>query len=246
MLREVEAWNLFSPLKPKPIESLMKLIIQIPCFNEAESLPVTLFALVLGTMGRNNSDALAAVAVLAGLLLYLGVIVAALVIGVKLIYTLPFLGVEGRGPVAAIKASWSLTTGRFWRTLGYLLVAMLLLYVANVVVSLVSYVVILVTTGVGGLAGRASTDSTAQTLALLAGMVPGLIVTVLLSVAVSLITVPFMAIYSTLMYRDQQVRDRTPASAGRSVPGPGASPFRQPTYAPGPTGPWSPPKRPAV
>ena len=143
---------------------------------------VTLFALVLGTMGRNNSDALAAVAVLAGLLLYLGVIVAALVIGVKLIYTLPFLGVEGRGPVAAIKASWSLTTGRFWRTLGYLLVAMLLLYVANVVVSLVSYVVILVTTGVGGLAGRASTDSTAQTLALLAGMVPGLIVTVLLSV----------------------------------------------------------------
>ncbi len=172
---------------------------------------------------------------------YLAFIVAAFVVMVKFAYVIVFMS-QGHGPFAAIKASWSLTKGKFWRTLGYLLVAYLLLYVVNMVVSTVSYIVLLLFSAVGQAAASGSSDPTTQLVMSLVGMAPGLAVMVLLTLAVSVITIPFMMIYITLMFRDQQVRDANPGlTAARTpfVPGQPAMPYAQqpPSYGQPPYGP---------
>lgn len=63
--------------------------------------------------------------------------IAALLIFVRLIFSVQAVVVEGRGPWAAVKRSWQLTTGYFWRTLGYVLVISLLVFLIAAIPALV-------------------------------------------------------------------------------------------------------------
>jgi hypothetical protein len=71
-------------------------------------------------------SALALVFCMFGLIVVFGI--AALLLFVRLLFSSQAVVVEGRGPVAAIKRSWELTRGYYWRTLGYLLVIGLLVF----------------------------------------------------------------------------------------------------------------------
>jgi len=74
-------------------------------------------------------------AVVLGLVLGLATVVAVVWVSIKLALTLPAAVLERLGPIAAIRRSWNLTTGRFWMILSVLLVATIITSVIQQVIS---------------------------------------------------------------------------------------------------------------
>jgi hypothetical protein len=201
---------------------------------------MTVFGLVmfvvsaLGAAGMSNSRSSSAQALgglmgVAVVVMYVALLVGAVFFGVKLLYVIPVMAAEGRGPVDAIKRSWALTGRSFWRTLGYVLVAGLLLYVVQFVVTMIGYVVMFASMGAVMATSRSSSGPE-----VLLGLIPGFVIFMVLLVAVSLLTIPFMAIYTTLMYRDQLFQDAHPTAPpayGQPAYGQPQQPYGQPpTY----------------
>jgi hypothetical protein len=162
-------------------------------------VPLTLaFGLVLaGTVWAFAGDVPALGAV--GVLAVLAGSVAAFWVGVRLALATPALVLEDLRVVAALRRSWSLTAGRFWRTLGILFVCNALAAVVQYVLSFVLQVVAMVL-GVG--AGSALDSSTAEVVAgllLIGGSVVG-------SLVGAMATQPFLAAVSALLYTDLRIR----------------------------------------
>jgi hypothetical protein len=103
---------------------------------------VVVVVIGLGSLGTGGI----VLAVLLGILLVLGAIVLAILLGVKLGFVSPALVLE-RAPLgAAIRRSWALTRGFFWRLLGIqLLVAVMIGIATSIVVTPVSFAVSLIT-----------------------------------------------------------------------------------------------------
>ena len=102
-----------------------------------------LFAMVLGLVGGLAIGLAAAVfpalAPVGALLLF----IVALFFVVRLILVAPVIAVEGqRNPLVAIKRSWTLTKGQFWRIFGFLALVMILFLVVLGVIMLVVGVVL--------------------------------------------------------------------------------------------------------
>ena len=93
---------------------------------------------------------------------------------------------EQKGPVSALSRSWELVRGRFWPTLGAVVLGYLLYYVASQIISTV--------TGVITVAGAMATESFS--------FIPSVIGTVL----VSILSAPFLAAIVTIVYFDLRVR----------------------------------------
>ncbi len=187
--------------------------------------------LALGSGGSDSAGATAVISVIAMMVIYGLVIVGAVILAVKLIYVLPLMGLENRGPVEAIQESWRLSKGRFWGTLGYYLVAMLVVYVIQTAASVIGYIITMIFTSIGmGTAGSATSPE--QMMTLMAWMIAGFGIMFLLVIAVGLFTVPFMAIYTALMFLDQRARN---AGAGFDAYGPGGY-GAQPAYGQAPYG----------
>jgi hypothetical protein len=123
-----------------------------------------------------------AAALVAGLVAF---IVPGLYFGIKLLFGIQTVVLEGQRDVAALRRSWQLSDGSFWRTLGV-------------------YVLVVVGAGVGSaviglpLAGAASGADSAF-LGLLGAMLSQVVVA------------PFVAIATTLLYFDLVERHDTPA-----------------------------------
>jgi hypothetical protein len=155
----------------------------------------------------------------------------------KLLYTIPATAIENVGGIDGMKRSWRLTSGAFWRTLGYYLVA-------SIAVSVITSMV----TGVGQFAmmpviaatapGANSSDPGAA-LAALGALIPAVVIMVILGTALEIVAVPFLQTYGAYMYLDQVRRSEMPAT-------PFGYPPMQPGYgyAPGPQGPYAPPPGP--
>ena len=71
----------------------------------------------------------------AGALLALGVFVGALVVYVRIAVAAPALVLEGVGPIVALRRSWVLVQGSWWRVLGVLLLSGLITSLLTAVVS---------------------------------------------------------------------------------------------------------------
>lgn len=106
-----------------------------------------LFALVVGLVGGIAVGILAAISpplASAGALL---VILIAVFVLCRLILVAPVIAVEGtRNPIVAIRRSWSLTRGQFWRILGFLALVTILFFVVLAVVMLLVGVVLAIFT----------------------------------------------------------------------------------------------------
>lgn len=201
-------------------------------------------AIILGAAaaaaGFNSLDPGAAigtavVAYLVMLLLMIGLGLLIYYLVVRFLYFLPALAVENLSAVDALKRSWQLTKGNFLRTLGYILVATILVSVAGYAVSLLGQLMLLPAASQSS--DTASFDPTAAFLLVL----PGLIITMVLSFAVQVLTLPFLTSYITVMYVDQLRRNTLPPGyrpQGPPVP-PGAAQYYQ--QPPGPPGQWQPP-----
>ncbi|HHV20581.1 MAG TPA: hypothetical protein GXZ30_03450 [Propionibacterium sp.] len=174
-----------------------------------------LVALIVGTAIRaaQSSDPGSALsAFFATLAIFVVVIIAlaiaAIYLTVRFLYLIPALAVEGRGAVDGLKRSWALTKGNVWRTLGYYLIA-------SLIVSAISYVVQLIPqTFMTAAMDRALV--TDEPFAAFSVMFPFMALLTLLQIAVQLLATPFLSSYITVMYVDQVRRNEMvqPLAAG--------------------------------
>lgn len=214
---------------------------------------VVLIGMVGATNGRSSSTS-----VLAGVfglmaLVFVVLVPLSIYLSTKLLYTIPAAAIEQSGGIDAMKRSWRLTRGAFWRTLGYYLLAALVVNAAGYVVGTVAQVAV-----VPFAARMSDVTSSAEVFAALGAMIPVLGLVMLLQLAVQLVGVPFLQTYTTYMFIDQVRRSELPAAPpGYGGPGyyaqPGQYYGQQPGYpqqggwyppASGGQQPWTPPSQP--
>ncbi|PFG44033.1 glycerophosphoryl diester phosphodiesterase family protein [Isoptericola jiangsuensis] len=100
----------------------------------AVGFTVVLVAAVLLVAGVANVTDSAALAVVLGLLIALGVVALVLWLTVRLVLVVPALVLEGAGLGSTIARAWRLTRGNFWRVLGtYLLASIIAGFVGQIV-----------------------------------------------------------------------------------------------------------------
>jgi hypothetical protein len=147
---------------------------------------------------------------LVALLMLVGMLVAlpvAIFIGVKLIYLVPVLAIEKPSGFAGLKRAWTLTTGAFWRTFGYYLVA------AIAVQGLAMLVSSLVQAGMGpALADSSRTTDLSELQAMLTVLIPAYAISMAAQSLVQIIATPFQNAYVAIMYLDQRRRLEEPSA----------------------------------
>ncbi len=135
----------------------------------------------------------------AGIVALVAALVAMAYVGVRLALATPALVLEELAVVAALRRSWGLTRGRFWRTLGVLFVSSMIVGVVQQVLSFGFQIVgaalgVAFTSTVGGQAGDVG----------FAVVLFG--VTVVGSLLASLLAQPFLAAVGALLYTDARIR----------------------------------------
>ena len=132
-----------------------------------------------------NDVVMVLVAVALGILLFVGIVWAV----IKVSLAAPAVVLERAGPVAAIRRSWNLSGGQWWRIFGISLLAQLIVGMISNVVQLPGAAVL---AGTGDGAGNSN--------------VVAVIVVQLIAVAISALTTPFTAGVTALLYLDQRIR----------------------------------------
>ena len=204
--------------------------------------------MILGIAGAasssNNETVMAAVmsGVALTMLLMIGVYIGIFFLIVKFLYFMPVLAVERLGGMDALRRSWRLTRGSFWRTLGFYLIGAMIVSGASFVAQMIGQVVSMLFQGTGSANGS---DDPAAVAAQLVAVLPALIVTMLFQLAISLLSYPFLLSYTTVMYIDQVRRDAgavavpyglpygsmyAPAPGQMGAPGAPGAPQVQPGY----------------
>ena len=154
-----------------------------------ELLAVSITAgIVVGVIVLLAATTPTAAAVIVGVLLGLGALVAIIWVAVKVSLAAPAVVLERVSPISALRRSWSLTNGQWWRVLGITLLAQLIVYVIS---QIISTPVTLIAVASSGSTGLSSTAAVAVQL---------------VSVVVSALTTPFTAGVTALLYLDQRIR----------------------------------------
>lgn len=167
----------------------------------------------------SGDDSGAATAVVLMLLFGLAMLFAAIIftfyISTKLLFGSCIVVLEEASPVTALKRSWSLTRGVFWRVLGISLLAGLLVGVASSVV-----------TGPLTVLESMSTDTSLAVQAIIS------LVVEFITLLVSALLMPFSSGVSALLYLDARMRkenlaESLIAAASQNNPGPQTPPSSQ-------------------
>jgi hypothetical protein len=208
-----------------------------------------LIVALVGTSALGGGrDAAVGAVVLIFTLAIIVIIPLVIFLGIKLLYLVPVIGIEKLSSFAGMKRAWALTTGAFWRTFGYYLLAMLLVQAGSTVVS--SFVQAGMMPALGG-AGKA--DSLAELQAMFAALVPVYLISMAAQSLVQVMAMPFQNAYLAIMYLDQRRRQEEPAAPAPSygwAPPPAAGGWQQgppnPGWTPPPPPPpaWTPPPQP--
>lgn len=193
------------------------------------------FAGVVVAIVRSHSDPATAAGFAA--LAILAVIIVGIPLWIffvtKLLYVVPAMAVENLGAGQGLARTWTLTRGAFWRTLGYYILAAL---IVQAVSGLVSMVTQLAAEPLNLQLQHASTPEAVW--AILAQFTPLLALSVGLGTIVQLFTTPFLQVFITVMYLDQAQRTSDPA--GVAAPSTGPVPPAQPWAPPPPAEHWTP------
>jgi hypothetical protein len=142
-----------------------------------------------------GSDVGGGVALVAGIL---AAVVLAVLVYVRLAFAAPALLLERLGVVAALRRSWRLVGGSFWRSFGILLLGAI---IAGAINGLVQLPFSLIGNLTGALAGGDGSLGDVTT-----GMQIALVITNVGSVLASTVTAPFTAALTALLYIDLRIR----------------------------------------
>ncbi|MET9708745.1 glycerophosphoryl diester phosphodiesterase membrane domain-containing protein [Nocardiopsis alba] len=174
------------------IKLVMQLVLGVVFFL---GMILALFVGIMAGMAAGGDEGvlIGIVVTLAVALLTLAVVVApALWIWVRLYYAMPVVVLERIGPFKAMARSWRLSRGSWWRTLGYWLLAMLIVMVVQMVLNTPAAIVS------GGIAFFAPEAAW--------GVIVSAAVTYVATVLLYAITQPFVAGVNTLLYIDLRMR----------------------------------------
>ena len=125
--------------------------------------------------------------------------VAMVWVGTKVALATPALVLEDIGAIPALRRAWWLTTGLFWRTLGILLLS-------GVLIGIVQYVLSVVIQLGGMLLGLAAASMLGSSSAEEATAIVMVVVSVLGALASGILTQPFLAAVTALLYTDSRIR----------------------------------------
>ena len=190
-----DAWNRFSPrIVPVLLATLLLAAIQFG----VTLVIIIVFFLLIGLVGAGTAgyayggdygSAMASAGSI-GLLIFLMFITLLCVVGflsVKFAFISLAVILEGLGPVDALKRSWNLSKGSFWRVLGRLIIIGLVVGVIGMVLGAI----------IGAILGVGASLSTAMTTSLISSF---------LTTLVSAVIIPVQSSYQTLMYLDERMR----------------------------------------
>jgi hypothetical protein len=210
-------------------------------------VPVALVVVVLAVAK------ITALAVLVGVVGFIGAFVATVWISIRLSLAVPAIVLEGAGPVAALKRSWQLVHGSWWRIFGITLLA-------GIVVAFIGAILqipfAIVETLVGGSTGLGSIfNHSSTTVAAVAGpSLLAIIIGAIGSIIAATCTRPISAGVTVLLYADMRIRKEgldlalSQASQARPLTGdefrdlwrPGVTePGPNRGSVPGPSGDWN-------
>ncbi|MFI6293015.1 glycerophosphoryl diester phosphodiesterase membrane domain-containing protein [Nonomuraea sp. NPDC050790] len=181
-----EAWNL---VKGR-IGALFGVVVLVGLVMLAPVVPIVgLFALLVANTS-SPQDAFGLIGL--GLLMILLYAVYALFFNTRFAFAAPIVVLEGRGPVEAMKRSWRLVSGDFWRVLGILLLTGILAYLVSSVLS----VPFSLASSLLGVTGSDGVGVIALSAVLLA----------IGSTLAAMIVYPFQAAVAGLLYADRRMR----------------------------------------
>lgn len=147
---------------------------------------------------------------------------------VKLLYVFPVMAIEQEDGITALKRSWKLTNGAFWRTLGYLLLVGIALGVVGTVISFISQISMI--PWAQSLQTVQYTNDPTAVLGVFMAAIPLLIIPIVLTFVFEVVAIPFTLVYITVMYIDQVRRSEMPAGfTGGYTPSYGTG-YPQPGY----------------
>lgn len=169
------------------------------------------------TESQASGAAMAAFGVFA--LLVLVTVPLGLILTMKLLYTVPAVALESLGGFEALKRSWTITRGAFWRTLGYYLVLSLAVGAVSYTSRLLSQLV-LIPFGLSMPSIEASSDPS-QALSMMAALVPMMLAISVIQLAVQVVILPFQQSYITYMFIDQVRRSEMPTAPPYGYPAAG-------------------------
>jgi hypothetical protein len=152
-------------------------------------------------------------AALPGVLLALGGAVALVYLYVRLAVASPALVIEGLGPIPALARSWQLVRGAWWRVAGILLLSAI---ITNLLATVVSVPISFVATVVTGFS---------------ASLLPTILAAGLATLISGIVTLPFSAAVTGLLYTDLRMRrealDIALVAAGVDPLGDPLAPYRR-------------------
>jgi hypothetical protein len=160
-------------------------------------IPVAAITLVLAVAK------ITAAAVLVGVLGSIATVVLMIWIWIRLSLAVPAVVLEGAGPVMALRRSWQLVQGSWWRVFGISLVALLVVALIGVVLQVPF---IIVRSLVGGGSGFTSVLSPGTTVAVAVPSVLGLAIGAIGSIIAATCTRPITAGVTVLLYTDMRMR----------------------------------------
>ena len=188
-----DAWHRFSPrFVPVLLATLLIGIIEFVAIVVVLLVfLIPFFLVVVNTASARSYDS-ASAGIGGALSIIFLMIVALIVVGcfftVKFAFTSSAVVLEGLGPVDAIKRSWSLSKGSFWRILGRILLI-------GVVIGLISSVLGAVVGAILGVGANAA-ESVGMFVAFSA----------FVSALLSAVVIPVQSSFYTLMYLDERMR----------------------------------------
>ena len=188
-----DAWHRFSPrFVPVLLATLLIGIIEFVVIVLVLLVFMIPFFLVVVNAASARSYDSASASIGGALSIIFLMIVALIVVAcfftVKFAFTSSAVVLEGLGPVDAIKRSWSLSKGSFWRILGRILLI-------GVVIGLISSVLGGIVGAILGV-GAAAADSVGMLVAFSA----------FVSALLSAVVIPVQSSFYTLMYLDERMR----------------------------------------
>ncbi|WP_327585398.1 glycerophosphoryl diester phosphodiesterase membrane domain-containing protein [Nonomuraea sp. NBC_00507] len=185
-----QAWQLVKGRIPAlfGVVGLLAAIMLVPM-----ALFVLLFVLLMTAISAGSSSN-GTIGLMIGLifLFVIGYFALYLFIRTRFAFASPIVVLEGKGPIEAMRRSWRLVTGDFWRVLGILLLTSLL-------VGLVAFVVSVPFTLAGTLFGMLGTGSVANA-------VVSAVLIALGATLSAMFTYPFEAGVAGLLYADRRMR----------------------------------------
>nr|WP_246287014.1 glycerophosphoryl diester phosphodiesterase membrane domain-containing protein [Schumannella luteola] len=156
------------------------------------------FAAALFALGSLGETAIG-IAIALAVILSIAYAVVGAWLGVKLIYVPSAITLERLGVRAAIRRSWTLIRGSYWKTLGIYLLVYVIYYAASQIISTPLGIILGV---VGGLLGTNGGDETSATITIVVVYAASII----LSLVVGAIGTVMLSATTALLYLDLRMR----------------------------------------